>query len=140
MAGKIRAQQLDLVSMKQLFATTDSIKTVNKDLVYNIDSVMAGPNKMESIFPYYAKVKKITANLPANTVLVQPVTLSVECYQNGVWVVIDSVSISAGSTSATKLILSDFTVNNERIRVNVTSCPSGVSGLSVITTLLATVA
>ena len=139
MASKLRAEQVDLVSFKRIFATTDSLSSVSKDIVFVIPHVSLGGQPTEILFPYYGKVKKILTNLSSNNLLTEELIINAECKRDGAWMTVDGITVQPDEITATKLVLPNFSINMETLRLNVVSCQEGLVNLVVIISITATV-
>lgn len=136
--GKLRVEQVDLVSFKRIFATTDTMKVVNKDVVFVIPRVNLGEQKTEIPFPYDGKVNKLFVNLPTDAIVTENLVIDIECKQDGIWKKVDQIVVSPNKTSAVKVVLSEYPINMEPLRLNIVNCQEGLVNLVVIVTVLAT--
>lgn len=134
--GKLRAEQLDLNSMKKTFATLDAVTGASKkDLLFVIPRVTLGQQKIEIPFPYKGNASKILVSLPVETLLSEALVIEVECYQDGVWKKVGTVTVPEASISASAVVNPAFAVDNNIFRVYVQSFQEGLSNMVVTVTI-----
>lgn len=106
---------------------------LKKEVVFVIPKVIVGAQKLEVLFPYKGKVKKIFANLPSDASLTHAIVADVEMLiPDDGWYRVDTVAILPGKTTAIKIV-NDYVLDNSIIRIRIVSTPPVViSGLTIM--------